>query len=189
VAAMLLSMAAYFGLARDARVERMVTHLLGEQMEDGGWNCEYRRGGAHHASFHTTISSLEGLVAYQNATSIRDDVEQASANGREFFLEHRLYRSSTTGNVVKPSFAQLSFPPRWYFDVLRGLEYFRSIGSPRDERLADAVNVLERKRRKDGTWPTQNHHNGKIELEPTGHPSRMNTLRALRVLEWWASGA
>jgi hypothetical protein len=39
-------------------------------------------------------------------------MERAAGKAREFFLQHRLYRSSTTGKVVRSSFAQLSFPPR-----------------------------------------------------------------------------
>ena len=188
---MLLSMACYFEMAGDARTDRMVRFLLGEQMKDGGWNCRYRRKGATHASFHTTISVLEGLAAYSASPRTRRDVEAAQAEGRTFFLKHDLYRSSSTGNVVKSAFSKLSFPPRWYFDVLRGLEYFRSIAADRDERLEDAIAVLRGKRRADGRWPAQNRHPGQtfFELERAGQPSRMNTLRALRVLGWWDDAA
>ena len=183
---MLLSMACYFGLAGDDRSKAMLDWLLSEQMEDGGWNCARRRKGARHSSFHTTLSTLECLRAVETARLERHDAQTAAARGREFFLRHELYRSHTTGRVVKASFAQFSFPPRWFFDVLRGLEYFASIGAPWDERLADPVGVVLRRRGKDGRWRAQNKHTGKtyFELETGRGPSRVNTLRALRVLGW-----
>ena len=184
VTAMLLQMACYFGFGDAEPCDRMRRWLLSEQMADGGWNCN-RNKGATHSSFHTSISTLEGLAALQ---AIRPSKKSgaATSRGEAFFLEHQLYRSSTTGNVVRPSFAQLSFPPRWYFDVLRGLEYFSRANAAVDPRLADAIDVVETRRRKDGKWNAQNHHTGKthFRLQPSRQPSRMNTLRALRVLRW-----
>lgn len=187
VTAMLLSMACYFGFAGDERVARMTHWLLGEQLDDGGWNCNYRDGGgATHSSFHTTISTLEGLAALDRAGGPRADVATAADAGRAFFVDHQLYRSSRTGEEVRPSFAKLSFPPRWYFDVLRGLEHFAAVDAAWDERLSDPVALVERRRGRDGRWTAQNKHTGRVyfELEPPRAPSRMNTLRALRVLRW-----
>lgn len=135
VTAMLLSMACYFELAGDARSPRMATWLLGERMQDGGWNCRYRQG-ARHASFHTSISTLEGLAAYR-AQSGGQPASDAIAAGPAYFLDHQLYRSARTGHIVKSSFARLSFPPRWYFDVLRGMEHFAAVDARWDDRLND----------------------------------------------------
>ena len=181
VTAMLLDMAVAFGYAEDERCERMIASLLREQMDDGGWNCERYRG-ATHSSFHTSVSALEGLRSFEHLP----DVAAACERGREFFLEHQLYRSSTTGEVVRQSFSRFSFPPRWFFDVLRGLEAFALADAPWEDRLADPVDVLERRRSTDGRWKTQNRHTGRtfFELEPAGQPGRMNTLRALRVVRW-----
>jgi hypothetical protein len=187
VTGMLLWMASYYGFASDERVSRMTRWLLGQQMNDGGWNCNYRDGGgATHSSFHTTVSTLEGLAALQRAAGSRADVETAAGAGRAFFLDHQLYRSSRTGEEVKASFARFSFPPRWFFDVLRGLEHFADVDAPWDERLSDPVALLADRRGRDGRWKTQNKHTGKtyFELEPARVPSRMNTLRALRVQRW-----
>lgn len=186
VTGMLLSMACYFGLFSDERVPRMTTWLLQEQMRDGGWNCE-RAGGATHASFHTTISVLEGLTAFEaGATTLKGATKRAAKAGREFFLRHQLYRSCRTARIVRASFSRLSFPARWFFDILRGLEHFASVRAAWDPRLDDAVTVLSNRARGDGRWPVQNRHTGKVffELEKAGRPSRMNTLRALRVLQW-----
>jgi hypothetical protein len=171
--------------------EDIVDYLLREQMPDGGWNC-LRYSGATHGSFHTTINVLEGMRAYVAADGARkEEVEAAESRAREFFLRHRLYRSHRTGHVVKSEFTRLSFPPRWHHDVLRTLDYFRASGAPYDQRLEDPIVLLLRKRRKDGRWPLQNRHPGRVffELESVGKPSRWNTLRALRVLEWWRSVA
>ncbi len=184
VTAMLLSMACYFGFAEDERCARMRAWLLGEQMADGGWNCARER--AQHASFHTTISTLEGLAAFASAKGVDSALKRAAGRGRNYFLRHRLYRSERTGEVVRPSFAKLSFPTRWFFDVLRGLEHFSTVAAPWDERLGDAVDVLLSARTKDGRWRAQNRHSGKehFRLEGGREPSRMNTLRVLRVLRW-----
>lgn len=181
VTAMLVQMACYFGFEDDRRVRRAVRWLLNEQMSDGGWNC--RRGrGATHSSFHTTISTLEAFASL----SRQGRVKKAIARAEEFFYQHQLYRSHRTGNIARSSFAQFSFPTRWYFDVLRGLDYFQARNAPWDARLADPVQLVRRRQRKDGRWNAQNHHAGRtfFRLEPGPGASRMNTMRALRVLRW-----
>jgi len=181
-----LSVLAYFRYP-DKRVDRLVEHLLDQQMADGGWNCQSYRG-ARHSSFHTTISVLEGLLEYQRLYPRRyPRIAEVQIRGREFLLQHRLFLSSTSGAVVKPAMTRFSFPPRWHYDVLRGLDHFQTAGAERDERLRDAIDLVYKKRRADGRWPLQNRHPGKtfFEMEKPGRPSRWNTLRALRVLRWW----
>jgi hypothetical protein len=79
----------------------------------------------------------------------------------------------------------LSYPSRWRYDILRALDYFHSCAIEYDQRMSDAIEVLLKKRRKNGLWPVQARHIGKthFEMEKTGEPSRWNTLRALRVLK------
>ncbi|KKK93920.1 hypothetical protein LCGC14_2688070 [marine sediment metagenome] len=50
-----------------------------------------------------------------------------------------------------------------------------------------AIQILKKKRTKDGYWKLQNNHPGKLffKIEGAGKPSRWNTLRALRILKWW----
>lgn len=187
VTGMTLAMTAYFGL-EDERIDRLVEHLLRVQTPDGGWNCQWLRG-SRHGSFHTTISVLEGLYEYEQRYPLAaGPVRVAQARGREFLLEHRLFRSHTTGAVVSEAMTRFSFPPQWHYDVLRGLDFFQAADAPRDERLSDAIGLVERKRRQ-GRWPLQNRHTGRVwfEMEEVGKPSRWNTLRALRVLRWWYS--
>lgn len=187
VTGMVLSILGHFGVDRDYQ-DTVVEHLFREQMSDGGWNCQFRSG-ATHSSFNTTDSVLEGLREYViGGGTLVAEVEEAEEKAREFFLRHRLYRSHRTGNVVRSSFSLFSFPPRWYHDVLRTLDYFAAADAPWDQRLEDPIGVLNKRRKKDGRWVLQNRHGGKVffEMEAVGEPSRWNTLRALRVLNWWS---
>lgn len=188
ITSMLVMLAASFGY-RDHRVDSTTTWLLGQQLGDGGWNCESIRSGSRHGSFHTSISVLDALWAYKTAGGAVP-VDAAMASGREFFLDHSLYRSHRTGMVVDEAFTRFPFPPQWHFDVLRGLEHFRSSGAAPAPALSDAIRVVRERRRADGRWPVHRPHPGRywFILEEPG-PSRWATLRALRVLDWWDGGA
>jgi hypothetical protein len=173
----------YFGQNMDVLAGR----LLGEQLADGGWNCEAENGSTR-SSFATTINVLEGLLAHERATGGSAESIAARLRGEEYLLERSLFRRKSTGKIVNPAWLQFSFPVRWHYDILRALEYFRSVGSPPDSRLAEAIGVLRSKRQPDGSWLLENTHRGRVyfELEDGDNmPSRWNTLRALRVLRWY----
>lgn len=180
---MVTAIGSYFGQGVDAVVER----ILGEQLADGGWNCEAERGSTR-SSFHTTICILEGLLGYEGASPGRSDVTAARRRAEEYLLERRLFRRLSTGEVIDPVWTRFSFPPRFHYDVLRGLDYFRSTGAVPDSRLADGIELLESKRQADGRWALENTHPARVYFEMDdgdGQPSRWNTLRAMRVLEWY----
>lgn len=173
----------YFGQSQDTLVAR----LLSEQLADGGWNCEAENGSVR-SSFHTTINVLEGLLAYERATGGSVELAAARRRGEEYLLERKLIRRKSTGEIINPSWLQFSFPLRWHYDVLRGLEYFRSTGEAPDPRMGEAIDLLLSKRQPDGTWLLENTHPGMIHFpleDGDGRPSRWNTLRALRVLSWY----
>jgi hypothetical protein len=174
-------------LAEPRAAEPLVRCLVRAQLADGGWNCQRS---SNHGSFNTTISVLEGLREWASATDGASGVEVAAAHGCEFFLTHRMYRSHRTGKVVKEQMTRFTFPYHWHYDVLRGLDYFQSVDAPRDERLVDAIELVNARRKPDGRWTMQGRHHGReyIVIEANGEPSRWNTLRALRVLRWWESG-
>lgn len=187
ITGMLVLLAASFGL-HDDRIDPTVEWLLEHQLEDGGWNCDSIRTGSCHGSFHTSITVLDALLAYESSgRAVR--VAPAMIAGREFFLRHTLYRSHRTGQVVDRAFTRFPFPPQWHFDVLRGLEHFQASGAAPDPRLNDAVQVVRARRRPDWTWPVQRPYPGRywFRLEEPG-PSRLATMRALRVLDWWDAG-
>ena len=182
-----LANGAYFGETVDGIVER----LLGDQLDDGGWNC-WTEYGARVSSFHTTICVLEGLLEWERAERSSDAVAAARHRGEEYLLERGLFRRRSTGQVIDPRFTMFSFPARWYYDVLRGLDYFRSTGEAPDGRCAEAIALVAGKPDEDGRWPLENTHQGPTHFEmegPDGFPSRWNTLRALRVLRWTGSNA
>jgi hypothetical protein len=185
VTGMTLNFLAYFKVP-DPRLNQLVEHLLTQQMDDGGWNCRSYQGDTH-SSFHTTIAVLEGLLSYQQ--NIRDDARITSARelAHEFLLEHNLYRSHRTGEIVDQRMTRFPFPPRWFYDFLRALDYFQAAQAERDDRFSDAINLLIKKQNKESTWPQYRGPSGRtfLEIEQAGKPGRMNTLRAYRVLKWW----
>jgi hypothetical protein len=170
-------------------IQRILDLLLGEQLSDGGWNCEAANGSTR-SSFNTTICVLEALLEYELAGGSRSEVTEARLRGQEYFLERRLFRRLTTGEVVDPAWTRFSFPSWWHYDVLRGLEYLRKAGVKPDERLTEAIELVGSKRDSDGRWLLENQYPGTMAIEMDegeGRPSRWNTLRALRVLKWYSA--
>jgi hypothetical protein len=180
-----LGVGAYFGQEVGLIVER----LLADQLGDGGWNCDAGIDSSV-SSFHTTICVLEGLHAHEMSGYPSDELASARARGEDYLLERGLFRSKTSRRVVDPRFTMISFPVRWYYDILRGLDYLR-LAADYDERCAEAVEMLVSKRGPDGLWRLENRHQGPTHFRvdgPEGSPSRWNTLRALRVLDWADAG-
>jgi hypothetical protein len=178
-----VSVGTYF----DQDVDGIVARLLREQLEDGGWNCEAENGSVR-SSFATTINVLEGLLAHERATGGSPESVAARRRGEEYLLERQLLRRQSTGQVVNPAWLQCAFPPRWHYDVLRALDYFRSAGDAPDTRMDEAIGVLRSTRQPGGVWLLENTHPGKVHFaleDGDGRPSRWNTLRALRVLSWY----
>ncbi len=178
-----VALGAYFG----EDVTGVVDRLLGEQMNDGGWNCE-QENGSTRGSFHSTIDVLDGLLEYERATGGTPDVRAARLRGQEYLLDRRMLRRLSTGEVIEPAWTQFSYPTYWHYDVLRGLDYLRAAGAVPDERVAAAIDLVESKRDADGRWPLENPYPGRLHFamdEGEGRPSRWNTLRAMRVLRWY----
>jgi hypothetical protein len=179
---------AYFG----QDVQAIVDRLLGEQLPDGGWNCEAPNGSTR-SSFNTTICVLEALLEHERAGGRSPEVTEARLRGQEYLLERRLFRRRSTGEVIEAdrkgggAWTRFAFPTWWRYDVLRGLEYLRSAGVAPDERVAEAIDLVASKRDGDGRWPLDTRRPGEMPVETDegeGRPSRWNTLRALRVLNW-----
>ena len=178
-----VALGAYFG----EHVKGIVDRLLGEQMSDGGWNCE-QENGSTRGSFHSTIDVLDGLLEYERGTGGSPAVSAARLRGQEYLLERRMLRRLSTGDVIDQAFTQFSYPTYWHYDVLRGLDYMRGADAPPDERMAEAIHLVESKRDGAGRWSLENTHPGRMHFaldEGDGRPSRWNTLRAMRVLRWY----
>lgn len=180
-----LATGAYFGEASD----RLADRLLGEQLEDGGWNCEAERGSVR-SSFHSTICVLEGLLEYEKAKGVPAAVREARLRGEEYLLKRGLFRSLSIGKLIHHDWTCFSFPTHWHYDVLRGLDYLWRAGVKPDQRVAEAIDLVEKKRDGDGRWTLGNLHPGKVHFDMedgAGKPSRWITLRALRALDWYSS--
>ncbi|HEX5690387.1 MAG TPA: hypothetical protein VFX76_10320 [Roseiflexaceae bacterium] len=183
---------AYFG----QDIQRIVDRLLAEQLPDGGWNCEAENGSTR-SSFNTTICVLEALLEYELAGASSAEVTEARLRGEEYLLERRMFRRRSTGEAIvdrkgDADWTRFAFPTWWHYDVLRGLDYLRRAGAAPDECAAEAIELVASKRDADGRWPLETQYPGVMPIEiddGVGRPSRWNTLRAMRVLNWYASGA
>ncbi len=178
-----VAVGAYFG----QDVEAIVMRLVREQFADGGWNCEAENGSTR-SSFHSTICVLEGLLEHERATGGSAESRAARHRGERYLLDRSLMRRRTTGDLVDPSWLRFSFPPWWHYDVLRGLEHFRAAGAMPGPEVDEAVALVRSRRRPDGRWALDNTHPGPVHVvmdAGDAQPSRWNTLRALRVLDWY----
>jgi len=183
ITGMVLALGSYF--LEEAAETPQPEHLLARQREDGGWNCQVS---SDRSSFHTTISVLEGLLEYEKAVGGVAAVAEARQRAHEYLMKRRLMYRLSDGELVNERWLLMSFPPHWHYDVLRALDYLADAGVEPDPRCDEAVEVIASKQLKDGTWPLQNRHAGKEHFameEGSGKPSRWNTLRAMRVLDWY----
>lgn len=186
VTGMILSMLAYFDY-QDPRIHNIAQYLCSQQLADGSWNpvtgntiLRYR--------FDSTLLVLAGLREYDRRfPSYSESIADNLQHGHKFLLRHRLYKHESSEDTVNNTFLLLSFPPRWHYDILAALDYFQDCRAMRDERFGAAVELLRKKRNREGSWNLQHRHAGKtyFEMEIPGQPSKWNTLRALRVLRWW----
>lgn len=188
---------AYFG--QDVR--GIIDRLLSEQLPDGGWNCEAVNGSTR-SSFNTTICVLEALLEQELHVGSSPEITAARRRGEEYLLERRLFRRRSTGGMIyhdrkdgsgagyeHPAFTRFAFPTWWHYDVLRGLDYLRRAGVAPDERMAEAIELVMSKRAHDGRWLLEIQYPGEMPVEideGENQSSRWITLRAIRVLTWYA---
>ncbi len=182
----ILGIGAYFNRPNHALANR----LLGEQLADGGWNCEAPK--SRRSSFHTTICVLEGLLEYERAggksSAVAKSVTRARKRAENYLLERRMFHSLRSGEVIQKRWLRFSFPTFWHYDVLRGLDYLRNAGVKPDSRVRDAIEIVIKRRHQNGRWPLNLLHPEHIPLQMetgVGSASRWNTMRALRVLRWY----
>lgn len=181
---MFLNYASYFKTPK-IKLQSIIDSILAEIMPDGGFNCRTTRSGAKHSSLHSTLSVLEGFTEFQKAgyTYKQQEISMAIKTGIEFILIHRLFLSDRTGQIIDKNFLKLTYPCRWKYDILRAMDYFQYAGISWDNRMTEAIDYLNNKQNKDGTWNMQAAHSGQVHfmMEKAGKPSRWNTLRMLRV--------
>lgn len=173
----------------------LIDRLLGEQLADGGWNCD-APGTSNRSSFNTTICVLEALLEYEQAGGGDPALTAARRRGQEYLLERSLFRRRSTGEAIGrdrkggADWTRFAFPTWWHYDVLRGLDYLRRAGVEPDDRVAEAVDLVAAKRDGQGRWALDTRYPGRMPIEideGESRPSRWNTLRALRVLRWYSA--
>jgi hypothetical protein len=173
------------GYGDDPRLWRATEWLVSVQNSDGGWLCPYWKPHARdrHSCFYGTICALEAL-AESHPEHRAPLLRQAAERGAEFLLMHRLYRADHHGlRTINPAWLQLAFPWFYGYNILRGLWVLAQLGC-RDERMADALEILQQKRRSDGRWnlETTPARRMQVDLENQSEPSKWITLNASWVL-------
>ncbi len=182
---MTLNYSSYFQI-NEKYLKSVIDFLLSEIMPDGGFNCHSNRKGATHSSVHTTLSVLEGFAEYKKSYTYRlNEIVEAEKEAQEFLLMHKLFRSDKTGQIMNPKFLRFPFPCRWYYDILKAMDYFQMVNIKDDIRMNEAINVILAKKTKENQWKLSSKYLGAthFDMEESGKPSRWNTLRALRVLK------
>jgi hypothetical protein len=179
------------GLWLGADVTGIVDWFVEHRLPDGGWNCSWVEGSTR-SSFHSTLNSLTGLLAYDVATGGTPATRAARHAGEEYLLERALFRRLSTGEPVAPWVDRFTYPFRWRYNVLVAADYFRQAttfdGTPPDPRMSDAIEMIRAARRPDGTWHQGAALPGRVWFDvdvPEGEPSKWLTFHGTRVLAWW----
>jgi hypothetical protein len=179
------------GVWLGADVTGIANWFVEHRLPDGGWNCEWVEGSTR-SSYHSTLNSLKGLLAYEIATGGTEATRAARHSGEEYLLERNLFRRLSTGEPVAPWVEEFAYPFRWKYSVLNAADYFRQAtrldGTQPDPRMAEAIEFIRAARQPDGTWLQASRDAGKVWFEidaPAGEPSKWLTLSATRVLNWW----
>jgi hypothetical protein len=185
VVGMALDYGAWFQASSEDLVP-LVDFVLGMELPGGGFNCQSNRKGATHPALNSTLCVIEGITSYHRAGHEHrlDDLIAARARAVETLLDHHLFRSHRTGEVIRDDFTRLHHPARWHYDVLRALDALRAADIPGDERMDDALEVLAGHRLADGRWPVHRGYPGEthLPLPRAGRPNGWITLKASRVL-------
>jgi hypothetical protein len=184
-----LAVCSRLGMADDPRVALLASSLIEWQWPDGGWNCD-RRASGRRSSFNESLPPAWGLWEHWRATGDRASLD-ASRRTAELFLDHEVYKALRTGEPAHRTWTALHYPAFWHYDMLRALVVLARMGLARDPRTTDALDLLERRRLRDGTWraggrwwkpPGSARSNVEVVDWGTSGPNEMITLNALQVL-------
>lgn len=159
-------------------------------MDANAWEPESIRAWErpHPSQGPRRVSMLEGATEYLRHHTYRaDEVRGAQAGCAECLLAHRMFRSVRTGEVIKDEFTRLHYPARWYYDILRGLDSLADTGRTEfisDPRATEALDILESRRRPDGSWAANRGYPGQTHapMIRAGQPNPWVSRAAVRVL-------
>jgi hypothetical protein len=180
-----LAICSRLGLAEDPRVVKLAESLVEWQWPDGGWNCD-RRPEADHSSVNESLSTLWGLVEYQRAAGDRKylkTIEKAA----EFFLQHHLFRSDHTGEIIHPSMVRFHYPVYWHCDILQELMILSRAGKKLDDpRTKEALDIVEKKRGPDGLWHADDYY---WSMRRTPLTKSKVLVSNVEIVDWGRKGA
>lgn len=185
ICGMLLNLCCYASI-QSYKINEIIDYILEKYFHDGGWNCRWEFD-SHHSSLHTTMNILDGLHEYfiHDYSYRKEELMSQINDAHEFILMHKLFKSDKTDRIINKKMTMLSYPYRWRHDILRCMDYFTAVNQKYDERMDEALDIIMKKRMKNGYWPVQQKYPGKVhfDMENTGKESRWNTLRVLRILK------
>lgn len=178
-----------FGYADHPKVAKSFEWMEKNRSHLGGWSC-FGSG--------RNLDSWEPMSAFAVYPKSKwtAGMQRAVEEGATFFLERELEKQ---GDHYEPWY-RFHYPVHYYYDLLVGLDFMTALGYGNEPRLKPALSLLRKRRRSDGRWNLDAVHpdvEGGIKewyekhpkdaptpfaLEKVGEPSKMITLRALRVL-------
>jgi hypothetical protein len=133
---------------RDERCDRLVERLMEWQWPDGGWNCD-KDPAATHSSFHESLLPMRALFMFAESSG-RADVKRAAMKAAKMFLERKLFRRKSSGEVIDPRFLELHYPYHWRYNILHGLKAMAEAGLIADRRCGEALRMLASLQLRDG---------------------------------------
>lgn len=74
------------------------------------------RPSAASSSFHESLAPAWGLHEFWQATG-DPAARDAASRAAELFLQHRLFRSLGTGQVIHRAWLAPHYPPYWHYDI------------------------------------------------------------------------
>jgi len=183
---------ARFGYQNDPRWKQGVEWITkyqrfddGETRASQGWPFSTRKScWGRHTCHMGVVKALKALAEIP-ANRRTKAVKQTMDNAVEYILAHHVHkRSHDLSRVSRPQWLKLGFPWLWDSDILEILEILTRLGC-RDERMSEAFEAVEAKRRPQGHWLLEDDYHGRlqIDIEKRGKPSKWVTLTALRVLK------
>jgi hypothetical protein len=182
------------GRAGEGPAARAVDWILRYQRCDDGaamvpatWPYDrYEICWGSHSCHMGVVKSLKALAALPSPL-VTKAVATKRAKLSEYLLAHRIHkRSHALSRISRPGWLKLGFPLMYQTDILEILGILVGLGY-RDERMAEAIEILRSKGGPGRPWRMENSFNGKmiVDIEEKGAPSKWITLKAVRILCAW----
>ena len=167
-----------FGYGQDPRVRRAIDWLLPIQRDDGMWLC---RDAGRRGCLRATIDILR-VAALDPQTAAQPGIPQAAAAVCDLLMEPRMSRYHI--GDAWGTWECLKYP-HFGFSVISALDSLARLGyTPKEPKIAAAVEYLLNRQSADGTWPMdESWSHPPIDFGQPGEPNKWLTLDGLRVVK------